>query len=169
MEQTKEALILVGLPRGGKSTWARKQGLPIVDPDGLRMVLGGKKHCPEHDKEVWRIAPIMLAALFEAGHDKVIVDSTSLTRARRMLFASPNWKQTFIMHLTPLKTCEENCRRLGQEEIIPHLARKAEGFEPISQEEGKIFEIQNGTLIEIPHSKQSQFWQSEKESPEMEY
>ena len=110
----------------------------------------------------------MLATLFEAGHDKVIVDSTSLTKARRKLFASPNWKQSFILHPTPLETCEENCRRLGQEEIIPHLARKAKGFEPVSPDEGEIFEVQNGLLVKIPHSKQSQFWQSKKEEPEIE-
>ena len=39
----KEIIVTVGLPRSGKTTWAREQGYPIVNPDSIRLSLHGKR------------------------------------------------------------------------------------------------------------------------------
>ncbi|KKK82651.1 hypothetical protein LCGC14_2801230, partial [marine sediment metagenome] len=43
----KKLILTVGLPRSGKSTWARKQGHPIVNPDSIRLALYGEPFIEE--------------------------------------------------------------------------------------------------------------------------
>ena len=38
---TEDLIVMVGLPRSGKTTWARKQGYPIVNPDSIRLAFHG--------------------------------------------------------------------------------------------------------------------------------
>ena len=79
----KKLILTVGLPRSGKSTWAKEQGFPIVNPDAIRLSLHGQRFQPEAEGFVWAIAYLMADALFKAGHDTVIVDATNITKKRR--------------------------------------------------------------------------------------
>ena len=80
----KTLIATVGLPRSGKTTWAKEQGLPIVSPDAIRLTLHGPSlFMPPAELMVWTIAKYMVRALFLAGHDTVILDATNTTRKRR--------------------------------------------------------------------------------------
>ena len=50
-----KCIILSGAPLSGKSTWAKKQKLPILSCDRLRLeYFGGKyKFDPQAEKEIW--------------------------------------------------------------------------------------------------------------------
>lgn len=75
--------IVVGLPRAGKSTLCRTLGFPIVETDAIRKVLRCFPFIPHREPEVWELAHNMVAALFEAGHEDVILDSVSHTSESR--------------------------------------------------------------------------------------
>jgi hypothetical protein len=62
----KRLILTCGLPRSGKSTWARGQGVPVVNPDSVRLALHGQVYRKESENMVWAIAETMIRALFIA-------------------------------------------------------------------------------------------------------
>jgi len=72
----KKLIMTVGLPRSGKSTWARKQGHPI--------------------------AKYMVQSLFLAGHDTVILDATNTTAQRREEWDSTDWNVEYKLFETDM-------------------------------------------------------------------
>lgn len=79
----------VGLPQSGKSTWAKAQGYPIVNPDSIRLAIHGQPFIKEAEPFVWATAKYMVRSLFLAGHDVVILDATNITRKRRDEWKGP--------------------------------------------------------------------------------
>ena len=79
----KTLILTVGLPRSGKSSWARCQGYPVVNPDSIRLRLHGQVFAPQAEPFVWAVAHLMVESLFEAGHSTVILDATNISRRRR--------------------------------------------------------------------------------------
>jgi predicted kinase len=73
--------ILSGAPLSGKSTWAKKQGLPIISCDELRKIYTGGtyKFDPKIEKEIWQDFYYRIACMEKT----FIVDNT-------------NCKQTYI-------------------------------------------------------------------------
>jgi len=128
---TKNLILTVGLPRSGKSTWAKQQGYPIVNPDSIRLALHGQRFEKLAEPFVWAIAKTMVRSLFLAGHDTVIVDATNTTQGRRDEWESDEWQVTCRI----IATSEEECiRRAGDDqEIIPVIERMAERFEPVEK------------------------------------
>lgn len=115
----------VGLPRSGKSTWARSTGFPIVSPDAIRLSLHGKPFRPEAENLVWAMAYHMTDALFYAGHEKVILDATNITEKRR----TP-WRDRYgevQIHIIPTspEVCIERARAQGDFGLIGHIERMA--------------------------------------------
>jgi predicted kinase len=76
-------ILTVGLPRSGKTTWARAQGVPVASPDAISRALHGQRFIGVAEPFVWAIAKLMVRALFLAGHPTVIVDATNTTQKRR--------------------------------------------------------------------------------------
>ncbi len=91
----KILILTVGLPRSGKSTWSRKQGNPIVNPDSIRLALYGQSFIEDAEPMIWCIAKYMVKALFLAGHNKVILDATNLTKKGRAFWESREWTRQF--------------------------------------------------------------------------
>ncbi|MCL5238635.1 MAG: ATP-binding protein [Nitrospirae bacterium] len=133
----KKSLILtVGLPRSGKSTWARQQGFPVVSPDAIRLALHGKRFLASEEPAVWKMACLMVDALFKAGNETVIVDATNITEKRRAA-----WKERFgpesalagDVFLHVVTTPPDECIRRAQEEqdaeIIPVIERMAQEWD----------------------------------------
>jgi len=118
-------ILTVGLPRSGKSTWAKTTGYPIVNPDAIRLALHGKRFLALSEPWVWVIAYTMVAALFRAGNETVLVDATNVTEKRR-----EEWKGRYqnvelkIFDTSP-QECIRRARAEGDEEIVPIIKRMA--------------------------------------------
>lgn len=122
--------LTVGLPRSGKSTWARQQGVPIVNPDSIRLALHGQAFHESAEPMVWAIADMMVKSLFLAGHFQVILDATNVTKARRDKWKSNNWKCRYVVFDTPREKCIQRAGADSQlVSVINQMAAAYEGFE----------------------------------------
>jgi len=121
----KVLILTVGLPRSGKSTWAREQIHPVVNPDSIRLALHGQAFVQEAEGFVWEIAYLMTKSLFIAGHDTVIIDATNINERSRN-----SWKNKFPgvsiklqIFNTPVETCIQRAKNSGTEYLIPVIKR----------------------------------------------
>jgi len=128
----KELYLTVGLPRSGKSTWAKKQTMPIVNPDSIRLAIHGERFISQAEPFVWATAKAMVRALFIAGHDKVILDSCLVTPGRRDEWRSTDWKRRFVVFTTDKAECIRRARAIDDEYIVPVIERMATDFVPLT-------------------------------------
>ena len=112
-------ILTVGLPRSGKSTWSRQQGHPVVNPDSIRLAVTGQRFVPSAEPIVWMVVKYMVASLFLAGHETVILDATSVTHARRDQFLSKDWEPYVKVFDTPPTVCKERALATGQPDLLP--------------------------------------------------
>lgn len=131
----KILVLMVGLPRSGKTTWAKKEGYPIVNPDSIRYALHGQRFQSLAEPFVWAIALVMVRALFFAGHNKVIVDATHNSKKRRDFWISNDWDIEFHKLNTSRDVCIERAKAINDEEIIPVIERMAEEHEVLTDVE----------------------------------
>ena len=129
-------IMTVGLPRSGKSTWARTQGYPIVNPDSIRLALYNKDFWAPGEKMVWAVARTMVNSLFLAGHDVVILDATNVQKPLR-----DDWKTDQVIEYriryklveTPKEVC---INRAGSNTtLIEVIQRMSEVFDPLQEDE----------------------------------
>lgn len=128
-------IVTVGLPRSGKTTWAKSQAWPIVNPDAIRLAIHGERFNAQAEPYVWVIAKTMVQALFLAGHKIVILDATNTTHKRREAWVSAIWETFFKVIDTPKEICLARAQQEGDEEIIPVIERMAAQFEPLPKDE----------------------------------
>ena len=72
----------MGIPRSGKSTWARKQSWPTVEPDSIRLAMHGKIFYGPMEPGILAVALTMVESLFLFGHNSVIFDSFSMKKKK---------------------------------------------------------------------------------------
>ena len=133
-------LCTYGLPRSGKSTWARSTGYPIVSPDALRWALTGRRWYGPAEPLVWSIARTMVRALFLAGHKTVVLDSTSCTRKQRDQFRSDEmvmWDCDYVQIDTSAEVCKERAE-LTYPELVPIIDYMVKNWEAIEDDEGPV-------------------------------
>lgn len=136
-------ILMVGLPRSGKSTHARAMGHPVVSPDAIRLALHGKTFLKAAEFMVWPLAVLMVRALFAAGHSKVILDATNHTRERRQFwYDAGTWEIEYRIIDTSAVVCvaraksEEDAEDAPNEfSLIPVIERMAEAYEPVEDDE----------------------------------
>jgi predicted kinase len=118
--------ITVGLPRSGKSTWAKTTGWPIVNPDSIRRALHGQRFYAAAEPFVWALAYTMVEALRLAGHADIVVDATNVSTKRRLEWATryPDAIDWVIID-TPPYVCIERAQAEGDMELIPVIRRMA--------------------------------------------
>lgn len=129
-------ILTVGLPRSGKTTWSLKQGHPIVSPDAIRLATHGRRFWAAMEKTVWSTAWQMVAALFHAGHDTVIVDACHVSRKRREFWESPgmgdhpDWPCWTLKFQFIDTTMEECLLRAGNDpDLVAAIERMSEEAE----------------------------------------
>lgn len=140
----KRLILTVGLPRSGKSTWARGyanlNNTPIVNPDSIRLAMHGKPFIGSMEPYVWAIARTMVSSLFIAGHDEVILDATNITAERRLQWRSRQWLREFQCFHEDAETCRSRAHTsiddpFQLEGILGTIDRMAEELEPVADEE----------------------------------
>lgn len=131
----KHLIVMVGLPYSGKSTWARKTGLPIVCPDAIREAMHGQRFFGPAEPLVWATARLMVRSLFMAGHTEVILDATSVTRKRRDNWQGSEWTTLFMECDASAELCIQRAKSADDEEIIPVIERMEKQAEPLSPTE----------------------------------
>ncbi len=128
---TPALIVTVGLPRSGKSSWARGQQYPIVNPDAIRLELHGQRFLARAEPWVWATAHAMVGSLFRAGNPIVIFDATNVTRHRRKEWQSDAWTVFFKSFDTPKETCIARAHADGMPDLIPVIERMAAQAEPL--------------------------------------
>jgi predicted kinase len=113
-------IMTVGLPQSGKSTWAKKQCLPIVNPDAIRLALYGSAYESDGERMVWTIAHYMVKALFLAGHKRVVLDATNTTRARREEWKAPHemWNREYKLFRASRSVCISRAIKADKHELF---------------------------------------------------
>jgi predicted kinase len=125
-----------GLPRSGKSTVARQLAeslrAPIVSRDCIRLALHGQPYISLAEPFVRAISKVMVAALFEAGHEYVVADETHWSRAARNFMRDGKWETYFYPVMTDAPTCMQRAVDTNQPwllEVIPAMAARHEPLE----------------------------------------
>jgi predicted kinase len=123
-------ICMIGLPRSGKSTEARKLGHPIVNPDSIRVSLHGQRFFAPAEPFVWAVAHLMVDALFKAGHSHVILDACNTTHKRLDVWSKLCEEngvefQQFFVRTGPTE-CIRRAMQEGDREIIPVINRMAD-------------------------------------------
>ncbi len=133
---TKTLILMVGLPYSGKTTWALLSGHPIVSPDAIRLAIHGERYLGPAEPMVWTIAAYMVKALFEAGHDTVVVDAVNNTKERRQAWVGGgNWLIDYqVMHADE-GTCLLRAKLSEDDVIVPVIKRMAAAHEPVTEPE----------------------------------
>ena len=136
----KTLWMTVGLPRSGKTTSARGMKMPIVNPDSIRIALHGQRFIGDAEPMVWAIARYMVAALFEAGHDDVVLDATNTTVKRRDEWVDKRWRRMFCPMVADETECLARAAKLRDTYIVPIIEKMAAQFEPVTDAEVREWE-----------------------------
>lgn len=111
--------LTVGLPRSGKSTWAKSQSLPIVNRDAIRLALHGQAYIQDAEPMVTAIETYMVKSLFLAGHNAIIIDATHLKEEYRKRWESDEWEIRLVNFKTSKEVCIERAKKDKKEYLIP--------------------------------------------------
>ena len=136
----KTLILTVGLPRSGKSTWAKeyskKHGYPIVNKDSIRLALYGQRFIAEAEDMVHTITKIMVKALFNAGHDTIILDETNIIKERRDAWKlSDDIEVKFKEFCLGIHVLYQRAIDTNQRDLIEVINKMAKDFEPLTEEE----------------------------------
>ena len=136
-------IVTVGLPRSGKSTWVKEVTkqlhCPIVNPDAVRFAVTGQRFVKSAEPTVWMVVRYMVRALFEAGHNTVILDATNTTKERRRFwldecrqgFYGDDARVSFVVFDTSAEVCKQRALDSGMEDLLPIIDSMDAGFESL--------------------------------------
>ncbi len=139
MEEKPILILTIGLPRSGKSTWARaiskKFGFPVVNPDSVRLSLHGERFLAKAEPWVWIVTHTMVESLFLAGHETVILDSTCITKRRRDEWRSKLWQCQYYSVHAKVEDCIVRAKMVNTPDLIPVIQRMARDYEAPGEDE----------------------------------
>jgi predicted kinase len=123
-------IVTVGLPRSGKTTWARTTGWPIVNPDSIRLALHGQRFYGPAEPFVWAMAYAMVEALRLAGHERIVVDATNVSAKRRAEWENryPGAVEWKVIETPPIE-CIRRAVAEKDDAIIPVIQRMADEWD----------------------------------------
>lgn len=127
----------VGLPRSGKSTWARLQGVPMVNPDTIRLAMHGRPFIKEMEELVWWHVKLMVKSLFYAGHQTVILDACLSSEHRRLPWGTCElWCTAYTYFATPEEVCRERALKDSRTDLLDPIRQQAKVLTPPGSHEG---------------------------------
>jgi len=128
-------IVMMGLPRSGKSSWTKAQGHPIVEPDAIRLAMHGQVYVQTAEPFVWATARTMVNALFISGHDTVIIDATHTRKHTRDSWKSEDYVTKIKLIDTPAHVCIQRAIETGQEYLESVIERMVSEWEPLEEDE----------------------------------
>ena len=137
-----EVILTVGLPRSGKSTWSKKQGLPIVNRDAIRLAHHGKEFLPECEDFITVLETNMVKSLLGAGNEKIIIDATHISMRRRNRWKNILGKDVKVFYKyfgTSVDVCKERARISGKEHLLGIIDRMNKDLEPLHDSENEYY------------------------------
>lgn len=143
---TRKVLIMtVGLPRSGKSSWTKEvtdnnPEIKSVNPDEIRKQLGCYPFVPEREPEVWAETHRQIEELLKT-HDKVILDSTNLTKSKRAEWEYLGVDIVGFNFTTSVDECIKRAIATNQEYLVPVIRKMAEDGIEWSTQVGLTFEF----------------------------
>jgi predicted kinase len=133
-------VLLVGLPGSGKSTYAKRRGLPVLSSDVLRELLSGDVNNQNIHARVFATLRYLLRQRLAIGQPVTVVDATNLTRQERRPYREIARKLDVpieAVHFdTPLEVCL--ARNAARGRIVPEdvIRRMAARLQPPTPGEG---------------------------------
>lgn len=136
----KNIIILIGLPRSGKTTFRNdfKEMYPhyvCVSADDLRYLIYGQRYFQGGEPLVWAFRGYMLESLFQNGND-ILIDETNTTTQRRESIIKQARKNGYNVIGIYMDTRLSTCISRSDEAIIDTLNRMHIQFETPSIGEG---------------------------------
>ena len=129
-------ILMVGLPRSGKTTVARGLGLPIVNPDSVRLALHGQRFIPSAEPMVWAMVRVAAHALL-MNHNTIIIDACNQTFARRDEWYKWASRLGYEMDIevweipTTPDICIDRAVEAGDTQIAEIITKMANEYEPL--------------------------------------
>lgn len=133
MNIENKLIVLVGLPRSGKSTFARSDysNGAIVNRDNIRLAAHGHIFRSEAEPLITFIETTMVRSLMMSGTKEIIIDATntlpSFRNKWRILAKEHLYKVEFACFKTSPEECIERAIKTGKEELIP-IIEKMSGY-----------------------------------------
>ena len=128
----RKLIIMTGLPRAGKSSFARRIGYPIVSADAIQYAMCGKHMKPLYDfyEMSDTFAQYMIKSLFLAGHRIVTYDGCNHTVERRKYWINWCQKNNYEFDIkyinTSMEICQERAKGFKNADwLIPRIEEMA--------------------------------------------
>lgn len=122
-----ELTVLIGLPRAGKSTWAKKwvkegSNRVVLSGDSFRLAITGERFNIDSEPFVRASLITAVKALLIQGLD-VAVDETNTSQYHQdqLLYLAPN--PNIVIFWTPKAVCQERAIDCNQYDLIPSIER----------------------------------------------
>ena len=131
-------IVMVGLPRSGKSTAVRelskRHNAPIVKKDDIRLALHGHVYEKNAEPFVRAISKVMVQSLFLSGHEVVIADETHYSKEARDFIRDGPWATVFYEVPTPPEVCHARADATGHVWLHPVIDQMWARREPLTDE-----------------------------------
>lgn len=136
-------IVLCGLPHSGKSTLARQLGIPMVEPDAIRLAFQGRPYIHETEEWIWSFTRLMVRSLFFANHRDVVTCGVNGSTLQRKQWRKNNtWYPVFAIVPTKLDVCKQRAMRNCREDLLRIIDELSQTWKPPSLDEGPVVEIQ---------------------------
>lgn len=130
-------ILTSGLPRSGKSTWARQQhGAVVVDVDMVRLALYARPFIVEMEEIVWTFARTMVKTHALTGVTAIIlVSCMGRRRYRQPWLMGDLWTPVVVEFPVSVSVCCDRARRDERLDLLPVITRMAEDWEFVVEDE----------------------------------
>jgi len=137
MKKRNKMILMMGYPRSGKTTYAKKflkknPEYIYLCPDDMRLVVHGQRFYAPAEDLVWATIKFM-ARYFLDQNKNILVDGTFLTFSLRLHWISLareyNYDLEFIHIPTDPEICMKRAKKLGQKDLVPVIARMMTNYE----------------------------------------
>jgi predicted kinase len=137
MKKRKKIVLMMGYPRSGKTTYAQKflKSNPeyiYLCPDDMRLVIHGQRWYSPAEDLVWATIKFMARYFLNQGKN-ILVDGTFLTFSLRLPWISLakefDCDMEFMHISTSPEICMKRAKKLGQNDLVPVIARMMTNYE----------------------------------------